>query len=62
VKEIVQRSVVDVLLLAVKELKNAYEILDEAGDSVDAYGHYNRAAGHLATIGIDIDVIDEVVY
>lgn len=60
-KEIITRSVVDVLLLAVKELKSAYEGL-EGGDAGDALRHYDRASGLLTTINIDLDTIGEVVY
>ena len=60
-KEIITRSVVDVLLLAVKELKSAYEGLED-GDAGDALRHYDRASGLLTTINIDLDTIGEVVY
>ncbi len=60
-KEIVTRPVVDVILLAVKELKAAYEELED-GDAVEALRHYDRASGLLATIDIDLDTIGEVIY
>jgi hypothetical protein len=61
VKEIVTRSVVDILLLAVKELKDAYEGLED-GDAGEALRHYDRASGLLVTIDIDLDTIGEVIY
>jgi hypothetical protein len=61
VKEIITRSVVDVLLLAVKELKAAYEGMED-GDAGEALRHYDRASGMLATISIDLDTIEEAVY
>ena len=60
-KEIITRSEADVLLLAVKELKSAYEGLED-GDAGDALRHYDRASGLLTTINIDLDTIGEVVY
>lgn len=55
-----QASIVEVLLRAVAELKLCYEEAED-GDHDAACTHYDRAAGLLLTLGIDIDVVEELV-
>lgn len=52
----------DILLESIRRLKAGFMELEEGSDHAVAWGHYDRAAGLLAALDIDLDKLgDEVV-